>query len=759
MIKKILLSLACIGIIIGLSVAATSSYVVLKVAQEIDKAERKYSGPQVLGLPDGYNPTKPIETYTGPHPANITRPDDPFNYPIKIGQIGPIMPLMRRGELEYPFLCRIEKSLLGQPIIDNQEGAGMAVFRENENGELTREIVGYSKDCLFKTNAWYYYNRKGTSKFYALEDFREGHEIEKITINGITTDFIVRVEMGTINRFLYMVATIKSPDGTIEQPSNTLWNEKLIYNFRGGVGVGKRQGRINPRSILRDNYLELKQGYGVAYSSANQTSMHYNIWLAEDTVARVKRQFSALYGTPMHTIGVGGSGGAIQQYLIAQNNPDLLDAAIAVYSYPDMVTQTIYALDCDLMEYYFDVTAKNISFWKNWNNRRLVEGLNSLTNESNPMGQLHSVISLMKGEIPNLSYGASECAKGWRGPAQVIHNPKFAHFSPRYTETLRTKVNWTHWDNLKQFYGTNKNGIAKTTWDNIGVQYGLDALRKGKIDIEKFIHLNQHIGGWKQQDQMDQPRLWYFSGNSSFKDISLWSHHNMNLTNGNESVAPRTAGDVDAIKAAYLSGHVFLGKANIPIIDLRHYLDSELDMHHSFATFSTRKRMIEFSGHADNQIIWMTQKPHRPINNAVIALDKWLVNIKQQPDKSVADNRPLEVEHTCFDSEENVIAKGPSVWDGQWNGRATGRCMQLYPSHASSRIIAGGKINDDVFKCALQPVEDAVANGTYGIIDVTPHINSLKKLFPNGVCDYQKPDQGRPKDILLQNTASAIASQ
>jgi hypothetical protein len=44
-------------------------------------------------------------------------------------------------------------------------------------------------------------------------------------------------------------------------------------------------------------------------------------------------------------VGIGGSGGAIQQYVYAQNHPGLIDAGIPQYSYPDMVTQTIHVGD------------------------------------------------------------------------------------------------------------------------------------------------------------------------------------------------------------------------------------------------------------------------------------------------------------------------------------------------------------------------------------------------------------------------------
>ncbi|NIW35027.1 MAG: hypothetical protein GWN32_00090, partial [Gemmatimonadetes bacterium] len=56
-----------------------------------------------------------------------------------------------------------------------------------------------------------------------------------------------------------------------------------------------------------------------------------------------------------YTVGVGGSGGGIQQYVYGQNHKGLLDAGVPQYSYPDMITQTIHIGDCELLERWMDV--------------------------------------------------------------------------------------------------------------------------------------------------------------------------------------------------------------------------------------------------------------------------------------------------------------------------------------------------------------------------------------------------------------------
>ena len=108
---------------------------------------------------------------------------------------------------------------------------------------------------------------------------------------------------------------------------------------------------------------QLLDGYAIISSSGNKTSYTYNMLLAEDTARRVKKQFTSLYGEPIYTVGVGGSGGGLAQYLIAQNSTGILDGLLPLYSYPDMISQTTYALDCDLLNNYFTFRANDRNAW------------------------------------------------------------------------------------------------------------------------------------------------------------------------------------------------------------------------------------------------------------------------------------------------------------------------------------------------------------------------------------------------------------
>jgi hypothetical protein len=108
------------------------------------------------------------------------------------------------------------------------------------------------------------------------------------------------------------------------------------------------------------------------------------------------------------------------------------------------------------------------------------------------------------------------------------------------------------------------------------------------------------------------------------------------------------------------------------------------------------------------------------------------------------------------------MAAGPDVWNGEWNHKAPGTCMQEYPIHSTPRQVAGGPVTGDVFKCALQPVERAIAKAVYGprAADIAEHIQQMERIFPTGVCNYNEPDQGRPGVALIPGiTPVSIAGQ
>lgn len=708
----------------------------------------------VVGVPAGALDHSPQPAYTGEHPRKSGRPSEYFPFPIAIGETGPVETLFS-GPSTYPFLCGKNSITYLQPLVDNHQGEGVPVFTLDDAGNKTDEIIGYSRDCSHVTSVTYFYRSKLDGAFHPLEQAQ--NDIDQVIVNGKTTDFVVRMETGTINRFFYAIAVLRGEGETAEKPNTGNWNKRLIYQFRGGVGVGRRQGNMSRRAIIERREDQLARGYAVVYSTANQTSNHYNIWLAEDTARRLKKQFAALYAEPLYTVGIGGSGGAIQQYLLAQNAPGVLDAAVPLYSYPDMVSQTIYVFDCEPLEYFFDVVAADDERWQDVKEREPIIGLATKKDFDHRFKILETVAAPFDGRYRRKAKGSSECVQGWRGLVPLVNNPNFVHFSNSYSKSVAKNTHWSHWEDLRDFYGAGQDGYANSAWDNQGVQYGLEALKKGQISVDEFLHLNATIGGWKAPTDQGGEKLWFMNGDLFPVELSVWSEHNMNL-GSLDNPAPRSVASIEAIEGIYRSGHVFLGDVEIPILDVRHYLEGELDMHHSLASFSSRERIRRARGHADNQLIWMSHKGYSPIDEALDIIDHWVQKIIEQPALGVAGNRPVEATDRCFDESGNVLAAGPEVWSGEWNHKPAGTCMQQYPIYSTPRQMAGAPITGDVFKCALQPIERAVAKEAYGdrtdaVID---RIQDMQRVFPDGVCNYNTLTLGRPTDPLFRHNRDVM---
>jgi hypothetical protein len=589
-------------------------------------------------------------------------------------------------------------------------------------------------DCSLPTRVDHYY--RSTANAWRPYDASAPRPADMSTTpSGV--DFVIRWERGTINRFVYSIAVL---DPGVSGPAVLPhWNRKLIFYFGGGVAIGHYQGSNN-QSESRYVY-GLGQGYAVAWSTGTKTNTHYNLVLGGETAMMVKSRFVVEYGAPVYTVGLGGSGGGIQQYVYGQNHKGLLDGAVPQYSYPDMVTQTIHVGDCELLERWMDmkVRADPTSKWRQWSNRTLLEGLASSDTVVNPYQPLTPWLA---------APGSTECVKGWRGLSPLVLNPKFGT-APGITPEQQARVEWTHWNDAVNVYGRDPvTGFARSTWDNVGVQYGLKALVDGHLTPAEFLDLNADVGGWKQPQDAVQEGCPFIPA-ACPSDVDPWSARNITPPDGN-GVRPRTEGSVEAMRAAYRSGLVFDGRIDIPVIDWRHYLDAELDMHNARQSFASRQRMIDRTGTAANQVVWFTDaRPARAFDQTPMALavmDAWLGNLRAHPSRGVAGNKPAEAVDSCFATDGTLVYRGRDAWRGILDNGTAGPCTQRFPIHGTSRTVAGGPFDEQVYKCVLQPVEAAIGSGVYGSWHPTAaEVTRLEQIFPTGVCDYRKPDVGRPR--------------
>src|SRR3990172_1641077 len=364
------------------------------------------------------------------------------NHPLQ----GPIF----SGPQQQPFVCTTARSGLGQPLVDNQDMIGIAVAEEDGSGNYpsdsrgyptaTATIVGWSKDCTGERRFDYRYRTTGGSfQPYDPSGPLPADIAMTTTVDGQSVPYIVRWERGTINRFIYSVAML-APAGETDplQPDDSLWNGRLVFSLQGGVAIGRTQGTTSTSAMLLHDVLKL--GYAVLNSTGLRTNTHYNLQLGGETALMLKEHFVEDHGLALYTVGVGGSGGAIQQYVYAQNHPGLLDAAIPQYSYSDMITQTIHVGDCELLEHYFDRTDRFTPKWKNVLNRRAIQGLNAHVTPTISAGEaaqwnglyaVYSLLGLNRPEpvpaAPTTPPPLTERRRAWFGLTPLVLNPTYTN--------------------------------------------------------------------------------------------------------------------------------------------------------------------------------------------------------------------------------------------------------------------------------------------------------------------------------------------
>lgn len=576
------------------------------------------------------------------------------NYPIT----GPIL----SGPHLTPYECRTVESGLGQPLDAN---------------------------CTAKQKIEYFY-RASNNTFKPLADpvTRPADLVNTTTYDGKTVPYIVRVDSGTINRSIYRIAILDDPNpetnGAQWTPGSG-WNRKLAVSFGGGAGTQYNQGVNQANAAL--SHLYLSRGFAFMISTELVNQQHGNAVLQGETLMMLKEYFIERYGVPKWTVGNGGSGGAIQQLVITQIYPGLLDGLQPTASFPD---SSLHTADAGLLQNFW--RKADASVWTDAK-KTAVEGFTKGTSAA-----------WERSFVPVLT------ATNKRGCAlndeskiyDPVKNPKGARCT---MQEMRANI-----------YGRDpKTGFARKPQDNVGLQYGLTALNSGAISVEEFLELNEKIGG---------------------NDID------------GGFVPQRSVGDEIALRALYASGLINSGGgglANVPILHARSYTDAIGDIHDRHRDLTIRARLERANGRSDNQVIWVGPQPERgkipSVDLAALSLDtmnKWLDAIVADPAplsvNKVVRHKPAEAADACWDATGNKIVEKAS-FDGK------GKCNQLYPVHSEPRLIAGAPLTNDIGKCQLKPINFA----EYKVNFTDAQKARLKAVFPTGVCDFSKPGVGQGK--------------
>ncbi len=486
------------------------------------------------------------------------------------------------------------------------------------------------------------------------------------TVHGKSVPYIVRIERGVINRSPYSFAVLDDTHG---------WNHRLVYEFGGGCGTTYSQGGSLGTNVVDDGLLS--KGYAVATANFNTFQTSCNDVLSAETAMMVKEHVAETIGAPRFTIGAGASGGAIQQLMIAQNYPGILDALSPVIPFPDAISVAPGVSDCGLLAHFYASPA----------GQGFTDAQQAAIDGHRTTGTCRLWISSFLGTIDP----ASGCDP--RIPADRI-----------FSATNEKGIRCTLQDLNRNEFGIDRStGFARRPLDNVGVQYGLRALNAGTISVDQFLDLNESIGGY---------------------DI-----------NGQPAPDRETARPAD-FRRAYATGRVLSGGGgmrDIPIITVNLYSDPYGDIHDRLRLFTIRDRLRSKSGKVDaNEKIWtrpsngdivqaLTGNAFDP-SDAVALLDNWLTTGKQPA--AAADN--------CTDAS-GALVSGPHIYD------EPGPCRDLYPVYGDSRTAAGAPIVNDRLKCQTRPVDPA----KYKVTFAPQQADRLRRIFPDGVCDWRKPGVGQ----------------
>ena len=577
------------------------------------------------------------------------------NHPVT----GPVF----SGRHQTPFHCETQASGLGPPLDSNCTAA-------------TR-VDHFYRSTAAPGNA---------NPFKAYEPDRPKPDDLALTttLEGQTVPYIVRREMGTINRAVYVIAFLHEPGTPLPDPWSTngsSWNRRLIYSFGAGCQAGYHQGRttgfLGNRSALEDTQLgdyALSKGYAIASSSLNVFANNCDDVMAAETMMMVKEHFIERFGVPRYTIGSGRSGGSMQQHLIAQNYPGLLDGLIPTAAFADTVSLITHLSDCELLARAFDTSALT------WTDGERT----SVAGEANWQfcARNATAVPLLR---PTYCDGTSVRAD------QVYDastNPK--------------GVRCTYQDNMLNVFGVDpKTGFARRPFDNVGIQYGLKAFNAGKIAFEQFLDLNRRIGG---------------------HDID------------GRVVATRTVADSKALRIAFQSGRVndtSRGMATVPIIDVRPYTDGSGDVHDAVNSHVTRARLVAANGTSANQVLHTyapdTDNIQRVQRGNLDEMEQWLDRIASDQAaaktalEKVIRNRPTTVTDACYTKDGEKISD-------------VARCAQMFPVYSNPRLEAGTPIGAALLKCELKVVE----RKDYSVPLTDVQFAAIKATFPSGVCDFTK---------------------
>ncbi|HEY1911145.1 MAG TPA: DUF6351 family protein [Vicinamibacterales bacterium] len=661
-------------VLIGIRPPGAGAPVVVVNGRDVSAAFQTVAGSdEIIGLVAGLAVGQNVLTVRGKAWGVNDESLSVTNYPLT----GPVI----SGPPQQPFICQTETFKL-------PDGSTLGAASD--------------ANCSAATRIQYAYLPIGAKDFKPMPDTGAiPPDAEKTTTTaGKVVPFVVRVETGTMNRGIYQTVVLHDP--TRDAPPSPFtpppaWNRRLIAIHGVGCPSGwYRQGGVMGVNPLTGASLKrLGEGYALFTNTLNHPTNSCNAFLAGETTMMGKEHVIETFGVPEFTVSMGTSGGAYTSLQIADEFPGLFDGIIVNATFPDALSIALSGSDAHLLTHYFAATdpsgftdAQKIAVSGFSGMKAFLDAANQ-SQRTDPVAGRTDV----DGYKPAVWNEAM--------PANLRYDAKANPHGARPTV----------YDAAKNIYGVDpRTGFALRVFDNVGIEYGLGALRAGTITPAQFLALNEKVGG---------------------------------LDADSNYTAARSVGNPDAIRRAYQGGVTLGGGGglgSIPVFDDGAYNDAG-GYHYQWFHFAIRARIAKQNGNADNHVMW-----RGPVqaDEAWPVFVSWVGRAKadnasgSQREKTIR-NKPDRAVDGCWSSASGLtFVAEPQTF----SSKPDSKCNQEYPSAAFTRYVAGGPIDANILKCQLKPVDA----GEYA--SFTPaELQRLRATFPSGVCDFSKPGVNQTRTV------------
>jgi len=533
------------------------------------------------------------------------------------------------------------------------------------------------------------------------------------TDNGTTVPYIVRVETGYLDRDQYSIAMLWQPGQSwAPRAPQPQWDHKLVITHGASCGDDHTTGTAP--STEYDP--ALSRGMAVMSTAMDNAGHDCSVLTEAESLIMAKEHLIDEYGTLRYTIGTGCSGGSLAQQQVDNAYPGVYQGILPQCSFPDAWSTGQELADYQLTRNYFE----NPSEWGTgvvWTPAQIaaVQGHPNYANS----------VELSTLYWPTLADPAYDCA----GVSAA------QRWSPTNPTGTRCDLEDYMINLFGPYKGSNPYGYAGIPLDNVGVQYGLQALEQGLITPEQFIDINQKIGGYD---------------------------------NNYDTTTSRFVAEEPALTNDYRGGAVneTNNLKDVAIIDLRG--PDAGSFHDAYRSWTIRARLEAAEGHfPKNDVIWFGETPLIGDPNyaaeALVAMDGWLSAVEADHrnvslEQKIADDRPSTVHDQCSDIPDVDQVVVPGVGE-------VCQSPLLQTRFATPRMVAGESVATDQEKCELKPLRES---DYYPITFSSAEWAELEQIFPNGVCDWSKPastsvrrSRGRPTRTppAMSSTAASLSGR